>query len=232
MKLLINKLTKKTIIGVITIYFGIIYSANSQESFVVSEGEYKAFNGNVYASYFTVTDNCVIYISKDDISVEQLNDRATLVKIFTRVDALYSFFVNNLGYEPPGGNVLYGNKVNVFFGQPSCGAGCGLVGSKGVELSGFNSIFYNIKHSLNVNADVIVAYEMGRNFFTFGRKVQFPFDSSDPSAKNGGFAEAFANIMVLYAFDDAMKDPKARHLNETLINKQRYLNKYYAYIND
>ena len=232
MDLLIKKLTQKTIIGVIIIYFSIIYSVNSQESFVVNEGEYKAFNGNVYASYITVTDNCVIYISKDNISDDQLNDRTTLVKIFSRVDALYSFFINNLGYEPPGGNVLYGNKVNVFFGPPSCGAGCGLVGSKGVELSGFNRIFYNIKHSLNVNADVIVAYEMGRNFFTFGEKVQFPFDSSDPSAKNGGFAEAFANIMVLYAFDDAMKDLKARHLNETLINKQRYLNKYHAYIND
>lgn len=228
----INNLLQKTIICVIIIYFSIIYSVNCQETIVVNEGEYKAFNGNVYASYFTVTDNCVIYISKDNISDDQLNDSATLVKIFSRVDALYSFFINNLGYEPPGGNVLYGNKVNVFFGPPSCGAGCGLVGSKGVELSGFNHIFYNIKHSLNVNADVIVAYEMGRNFFTFGGKVQFPFDSNDPGAKNGGFAEAFANIMVLYAFDEAMKDLTARHLNETLINKQRYLNKYYAYIND
>ena len=228
----INNLLQKTIICVIIIYFSIINSVNCQETIVVNEGEYKAFNGNVYDSYFTVTDNCVIYISKDNISDDQLNDSATLVKIFSRVDALYSFFINNLGYEPPGGNVLYGNKVNVFFGPPSCGAGCGLVGSKGVELSGFNHIFYNIKHSLNVNADVIVAYEMGRNFFTFGGKVQFPFDSNDPGAKNGGFAEAFANIMVLYAFDEAMKDLTARHLNETLINKQRYLNKYYAYIND
>ena len=135
-------LTKETIISVI-IYLSIIINAKSQESFVLREGEYKAFNGNVYASYITVTDNCVIYISKDDISADQLNDRATLSKIFSRVDALYSFFINNLGYIPPGGNPLYGNKVNVFFGQPSCGAGCGLVGSKGVELRGFNRIFNN-----------------------------------------------------------------------------------------
>ena len=157
-------------------------------------GPYDAWNGTTYDTYFTVTDHCVLYISRhtegltkeeDCISEEQFEDKATLNKLAHRVDQLYGFYLENLGFHPPGGNPDHGNKANVFLGQPGCGAGCGAVGAKGLEASGFQRIFYNLKYNLNVNADVIIAYEFGRNFFTFGDKIQFPFDATDPDARNG-----------------------------------------------
>ena len=60
---------------------------------------------------------------------------------------------------------IFLTKPMFFFGNPSCGAGCGLVGSKGIEVSGFQNIFFNLKYDLNVNRDVIIAYEFGKEFF-------------------------------------------------------------------
>ena len=205
------------------------------------EGPYDAWNGNTYDTYYTVTDHCVLYISRhtegltkeeDCILEEQFEDKETLNKLAHRVDQLYGFYLDNLGFHPPGGNPEHDNKANVFLGQPGCGAGCGAVGAKGLEASGFQRIFYNLKYDLNVNADVIIAYEFGRNFFTFGDRIQFPFDASDPDARNGGFAEGFASLMVLYGFNEIMTDPSQRHLNETLVNLSRSLDTHYAYRND
>ena len=96
-----------------------------------------------------------------------MNDRETLSKVLDRIDAYYKYFKDNVPKEPSGGNPNYSFKTNVFFGTPSCGSGCGLVGSKGIEAGiNFKNIFFQLKHNLNVNRDVIVPYELGRNFLT------------------------------------------------------------------
>ena len=153
--------------------------------------------------------NTVLRIDKSIISNDQLTDAATLAKLVERTDALYDFYKNSLGYEPPGGNPDFGYKTSVFFGIPSCGSGCGLVGAKGIEVSGFDNIYFNLKNNTNVNRDVILAYEFGRNFFDFSSKVLFPYNPNSQE-KNGGMAEAFASLFTAYAFNDLLTDPQQR----------------------
>ncbi len=55
-------------------------------------------------------------------------------------------------------------------GGLTCGAGCGYVGATGIEANGFySSTFKNLQKNAKAIPHLYF-YEMGRNFFTFGRK--------------------------------------------------------------
>jgi PKD repeat protein len=199
--------------------------------FSLKQENYNAFDGRIIPAYSIESKYTVLFIDTSVINRNQLKDTATLVRIVQRVDTLYAFYKNNLGYDPVGGNPNYGYKANVFFGPPSCGAGCGLIGAKGIEVDGFSGIYYNHKYKQNVNRDVIIGYEFGRNFFNFSDKILFPFRPNTDD-KNGGFAEAFAAIMYQYAFDEIMDDPAERQMNETLMNLEWSRTWSRGYIND
>jgi hypothetical protein len=197
-------------------------------AFQIESSVYKKFDGELRDVYLIETNYCVVQIDKTIISNKQLSDSTTLVKLFNRIDKLYDFFKTNLPEEPAGGNPKFSFKTDIFFGNPSCGSGCGLVGSKGIEVSGFDYIYYNLKYNLNVNRDVIISYELGRNFSNNSiDKISF---SSTP--KNGGFYENFAAFMTVKAFDLILEVPSQRYMNETLMNKKWDLNLFRAYIND
>ena len=205
---------------------------NYNSNFEIIDTKYTSWKGETYDAYLIETEYCVVYIAKSEINADQLSDSETLIKIFNRVDDLYNFYKSNLPKEPSGGNEDFSYKTNVFFGNPSCGAGCGLVGSKGIEVSGFQNIFFNLKYDLNVNRDVIIAYEFGRNFSNNNiDKIALPYDLNKDE-KNGGFYEGFASIMTEKAFDHIMKNTSQRHLNETLMNKVWDLERFRGYIND
>lgn len=224
----------KTIILSTLLTFSAIFShANrNNDNYEIISSIYTDFNGVNHDVYLIETNFCVVQIETLEITDEQLADSETIIKILNRIDDLYNFYKSNLPNEPQGGNVDYANKTDVFFGSPSCGAGCGLVGSKGIEVSGFQNIFFNIKHNINVNADVIIAYEFGRNFSNNGiDKISFPFDPNTDE-KNGGFYEGFASLMTTNAFNEIITEPSERHLNETLMNITWDLEKFRGYIND
>ena len=216
-----------TYLSLLLLFFHL--SASSQ--FKLELDIYNSFDGRSIPSYVAESKYTVVFIDTARINGDQFKDTVTLKKIFARIDTLYAFYKNNLGYEPAGGNPRFSNKCNVFFGAPSCGSGCGLVGAKGIEVEGFNSIFYNLKYNLNVNRDVIIGYEFGRNFFDFSNKILFPFKPNS-GERNGGFAEAFAGIMYQFAYDEIIDDPSERALNETLMNLKWSRTWSRGYMND
>jgi Secretion system C-terminal sorting domain len=195
------------------------------------EETYQTFDGRKVNVWLIEGEKVVLNIDKNEINGEQLADLSTLSKLLERTDKLYNFYLRNMGFEPPGGNSRYGFKCNVYFGNPSCGSGCGLVGAKGIEVSGFKNIFYHLKYNLNLNRDGIIGYEFGRNFFTFSDKMLFPYKPNS-NERNGGFAEAFADIINLYAYDEIMTEPSQRELNETLLNIPWALKGFRGYITD
>ena len=204
----------------------------NNDNYQILSSVYTAFNGNSHDVHLIETNFCVVQIEKSEITNEQLQDSETIIKILNRVDNLYNYYKTNLPNEPEGGNENYSYKANVFFGPPSCGAGCGLVGSKGIEVSGFENIFFNIKYNVNVNADAIIAYEFGRNFSNNGiNKIAFPFEPNTDE-KNGGFYEGFAGFMTTNAFNEIVTNSSERHINETLMNIKWDLEKFRGYIND
>ncbi|MHA8061244.1 gliding motility-associated C-terminal domain-containing protein [Aquirufa beregesia] len=206
-------------------------TSSSGNQYGLTDDVYFSFDRRQIPVWSIQGRNAVIRIDKSIINNDQLADVSTLAKLVERTDALYDFYKNSLGYEPPGGNPNFGYKTSVFFGIPSCGSGCGLVGAKGIEVSGFDNIYFNLKNNTNVNRDVILAYEFGRNFFDFSSKVLFPYNPNSQE-KNGGMAEAFASLFTAYAFNDLLTDPQQRKFNETLLNISWFRENFIGYIND
>ena len=98
------------------------------------ETTYTAFNNTKHDVYILEGKFTVLLITKNILRTDQFKDTTVLFKIRDEVDAYYQGYKNLFGIEPSGGNPNFQNKANVFFGQPSCGAGCGLLGAKGVEI--------------------------------------------------------------------------------------------------
>jgi hypothetical protein len=213
----------------IFLFYILWYNSSSQIN--ILDGTYTSFDQKREEVYQIVGKYVVLNIKKSIISADKLKDTLTLGKILKRSDDLYSFYKDNLGYEPVGGNPLFENKLNIYFGTAGEGGGQGYVGAKGIEVSGFDNMFFGIKNNLNVSRDVIIAYELGRNFFTFSNKVLFPFDLSK-NEKNGGFAEGFAGLFTVYAFDKLLTDSTQRELNEVLYNNTMNIQRFRGYIND
>ena len=207
-----------------------LYSQSSNDNFVLFENQtYTAFNGNTYNSYRIETNYTVVYIIDSLLENYMIEDRSTLTKIFDRIDKYYKFYLDKTGYEPPGGNPQFNNKTNVFFGPTSCGSGCGLLGTKGIELSGFSNIYFTIKNDLNVQRDVIISYEFGRNWFNFSNKLIYPGPFDGDFTKNGGFAEGFADTMYLNSTRDIITDTSQIDLNETFLQMKRKFSTFIGY---
>jgi hypothetical protein len=215
----------------LTVLIILILNQFSDAQLVIGEGQKRGFDGTLYEVYQLEGEHVVIHVNKTEITEEQLKDTAILGKILERTDLLYEFYLTNMGYEPYGGNPEFGNKADVLFTSAESGGGLGLVGAKGIEVTGFNNLFYNLKYDLNVNRDVIIGYEFGRNFFTFSNKILFPYDQNT-NEKNGGFAEAFAGMMYMYAFDQIITEPAQREINETILNLRWNMQRFRGYIND
>lgn len=218
------------IIACIFLCIGILKINNLAGQVVLQDAEYNSWGGNTYPSYMFQTKHTVIFMDKTGLSAQEFADINTITKIAQRVEDAYLFYKETLGFEPPGGMAQYNNKASVFFGPTSCGSGCGLIGAKGIEVSGLKSIFYNLKLDNNVNRDVIIPYEFGRNFFIYSSKVLYP-GPYDNGIKNLGFAEGFTNLFYIYFYDKILKGEQ-RLLNETLLNKKWGLQRFRGYMND
>ena len=213
--------------------FSTLSAQVNNANYSVSLDEYTKFNSTTDSVYLIETQYCVVQISLDEISAAQVSDSINMIKILNRVDNYYEKYKNILGYEPLGGNSNYGMKANVYFGKsPSCGSGCGLLGSKGIEISGFEKIWFNLKHDLNVSRDVIIGYEFGRNFYPSNfNKISLPVVTGT-NQKNGGFAEGFANLMYTQVLDSLLTSSSQRDLNETFVYKRTFSQVFHAYVND
>ena len=215
------------------LFFSTLSAQVNNANYSVSLDEYTKFNSTTDSVYLIETQYCVVQISLDEISATQVSDSITMIKILNRVDNYYEKYKSILGYEPLGGNSNYGMKANVYFGKfPSCGSGCGLLGSKGIEISGFENIWFNLKHDLNVSRDVIIGYEFGRNFYPSDfDKISLPVVTGT-NQKNGGFAEGFANLMYTQILDSLLTSSSQRDLNETFVYKRTFSQIFHAYVND
>ena len=215
------------------LFFSNLIGQVNNANYSVSLDEYTKFNNTTDSVFLIETQYCVVQISFDEITANQISDSINMIKILNRVDNYYEKYKNILGYEPLGGNANYNMKANVYFGKfPSCGSGCGLLGSKGIEISGFEKIWFNLKHDLNVSRDIIIGYEFGRNFYPSDfDKISLPVVTGT-NQKNGGFAEGFANLMYTQILDSILTYSFQRDLNETFVYKRTFSEVFHAYVND
>lgn len=210
---------------------GSLQTFSQTATWSIIDSTYITWAGDTVDTYLHESKYAVIHIDKSVVESSWILDTISLNKVFDRVDTIYGFYKHTLGYEPSGGDPNFSFKVPVFFGTPSCGSGCGLIGSKGIEVSGFPRIFNHIKYGSNTNRDVIIAYEFGRNFLNFGSQVLFPSPSGS-GLLNGGFAEGFASYMTAAAYKNILSDSSQIQLNETLLNLVWRHEQYLGYVTD
>jgi len=203
--------------------------------FQIKEGTYSSFDGQKVPVYMIAGNNTVLKIDTTFITKDQLKDTLTLSTIIERIDSYYTSYKDFCGKEPSGGDSEYGYKSSVAFASPSCGAACGLIGSKGIEVSPnmFLQVFNETKLKINTNRIGIVGYEFGRNFFTIGGKLLFPY-TPGTDERNGGFAEGFATVAGLVADLKYLtkQDSSLQKFQETIYFYNQLKRFFIAYLND
>jgi len=200
----------------------------------ILQGTYRTFDGRIIETYIIEGTKTVVYIERNSITADQLSDLETLKAIIDRIDFYYDYYTDFFKKEPSGGDPNFSLKSPIAFVPPSCGAACGLIGSKGIEVDQgmFCQIFNERKYFVGTNRIGIVGYEFGRNFFVDGSKMLLPH--SNPDDRNGGFAEGFAGFPELLAYMEYSKtqEPRYSMFQETLLNYVWLLDSFRAYIND
>ena len=200
----------------------------------ILQGTYRTFDGRSIDTYIIEGAKTVVYIEETSITEDQLADLETIKDIVDNIDFYYDYYTEFFGTEPAGGDPNFSYKSPVAFVPPSCGAACGLVGSKGIEVSPgmFCQIFNERKYQIGTNRIGIVGYEFGRNFFVDGSKMLLPY--SNPEDRNGGFAEGFAGFPAILAHKAycETQEPSYSMFQETLLYYKRVLDSFRAYTND
>lgn len=230
-------LYKKSVLRLFLVFSWFLFSLNVAAQYEhLTKTTYTSFNGVVHNVYLIEGEYTVINILDTLLTDSQLSDVPILNTIVKEIDTYYLGYKNMNGFEPSGGNTNYSNKANVFFGSPSCGAACGILGSKGIEVGGtfLNEIYNELKYHTNKHRLGIVGYEFGRNFFTNGSKILFPF-KPNTDERNGGFAEGFANLGQLEVYMGSVYplfNENRKQFQETNAFHRELKNLLRAYINN
>ncbi len=226
--------SRKCLIIILT-HFSFLISNTLNSQTQILRDSYTSFDGRSVGVRVIQGRYTVVCFDSSKITSSQLIDTTTLSIVVTQIDSMYAFYSKFFGREPSGGWSKYSNKCAVAFVPPSCGAACGLVGAKGVEIDPgmLTQILNEQKYPTKTYRIGIVSYEFGRNFFTFGNKVLFPVVPGSDQI-NGGFAEGFASFAsVLEFIDQGNRKPVPYFdFHETYLNYDWLVNSFRAYIND
>jgi len=102
----------------------------------------------------------------------EIYDPLILDKIVSALDKAYDFYQDATGREPSR-FLQYKNLATVAMVENTCGAGCGYLGATGIELQTqtFKRLFNYVKNANQY--DQAVFYELGRNFWFYGKKIEY-----------------------------------------------------------
>lgn len=148
---------------------------------------YKSFKGQKYDLYPWMGRKICILSKKND------HDLKVMAKIVDTWDRAYEFYTECAGAEPRK-NKQYEGRGIIAEVDDSCGAGCGILGGTGIELTG-KMLPGFIKKVETKNAwDQMLFYEMGRNFWLGGWFDRLEMKTDD-GGKRGAVATMYAILM-------------------------------------
>lgn len=127
------------------------------------------------------------------LSGSQGLDNTTMTKWINAMDGAYNFYYNCTGRYPScyASRTCFNKKSTIARVYNTCGAGCGLVGTTGIELAHdfFDRFFDSLK--INNTYDHTPFYEFGRNYWFYGNKINYG------SADIGGGFAVFMQFMAM-----------------------------------
>lgn len=141
---------------------------------------YKSINGPIVQLYPYTGRNIVLLVTAE------FYDPFILSKITNAIDLAYDFYKQATGRDPIPYR-KYNGLTTVAMVDSTCGAGCSYLGYTSIELQTgtFKTLFNGVKN--NNQYDQAVFYELGRNFWFYGKKIEYVG------------ADAVANITTGYA---------------------------------
>jgi hypothetical protein len=165
------------------------------------------------------------------LSASDTLDAITMAKWVAVMDSAYNYYTLATGREPARNtNFTYINNRSTLADVPStCGAGCGYLGTTGIEM--LHYYFMNMYRRIrNDNEyDQIPFYEFGRNFWFYNNKLQY--QTNDPIVT--GYAVFMRFMAMEYAgvngapfnetlpfetFKNQVKDLLPAYLNNAQLN--------------
>ena len=151
---------------------------------------YTSFNSTSLSRKAYVGDKIALLSS-------QFENSTTIPQLLDVLDSTYNFYKYCTGREPSPASLFQG-KLTIADVPATCGAGCGYLGSTGIELQ--NSFFRILLDSVTIKNkyDQVVFYEFGRNFWFYGNKIEYK-----GSDNTGSIATGFAVFMRFAAMDAA-----------------------------
>ncbi|HEY3570827.1 MAG TPA: hypothetical protein VGP73_23050 [Thermoanaerobaculia bacterium] len=139
---------------------------------------YQTFSG-ANLSLFAWAGNHVAFLTS-----EANRDPAVMARLLQVFDRVYDYYHQATGREPAPAKTFQGRDTIAVVDQ-TCGAGCGLLGSTGIELlkSTFEILYTGVRDRNQF--DQVVFYEFGRNFWFFNDQIQYKQPDSQDSVATG-----------------------------------------------
>ncbi len=113
-------------------------------------------------------------------------DASAMQRLCDTFDKVYDFFHMATGREPRGlQHTVIDGRTTIAQVDNTCGAGCGYLGAKGIELmtGAWNELYNGVKD--NNQYDQVLFYEFGRNFWFFENKLEYKGDDRTGSVTTG-----------------------------------------------
>jgi len=155
-----------------------------------------------YRGFFGAWENVTVY--EDSLITLMVPDTTSassteVREIACRLNQSWLYYLNATGRAPaPRVTMLEVDGTTVPYQRPvlavvlsTCGAGCGFIGTTGIEVGRgiWSETVANYRAGMETRA--VFEYEMGRNFWLFGRELHSPL----PAEQSYHLATAFATIM-------------------------------------
>jgi hypothetical protein len=157
---------KKTILIIFIILSANVFAQKSQP--------YKTFEGDQLTLYSWSGDKIMLLSALNTLNATTMNNWVS------KMDAAYNYYALCTGREPDFyvGATYINNRSTIAQVNSTCGAGCGYLGTTGIEmLSSYFSNMYNSINSQNLY-DQVPFYELGRNFWFYDSKLKY--QNNDP----------------------------------------------------
>jgi len=169
------------------------YSSSSYEvgcGSSVQPYNYTTFDGDTVTLYPYEGRNIALLVPSPNYN------NSTIMQMVNVFDNVYDYYKQITGREP----TLYYNYnglATIAVVPTTCGAGCGYLGSTGIEL--LNSTFETLYNGVlnNGEYDQTVFYEFGRNFWFYGDKIEYK-GSDNTGSITTGYA-VFMRFMAMEA---------------------------------
>jgi autotransporter-associated beta strand protein len=128
--------------------------------------DYKSIKGATIKLYPYTGRNIALLVTAE------IYDPVILGKITLALDKAYDFYKEATGREPTPFR-RYNGLATIAMVEDTCGAGCGYLGASGIELqTGTYKRLFNYVKNYN-QYDQAVFYELGRNFWFYGKKIEY-----------------------------------------------------------